>query len=693
MKGIDGKILQLKEMGFIEKQLLNTLLNPDKFYSDLSGFFKDNYDLAHKSVFDIHDLSRIDRFVESYFLKSITESEMWLLRAYIVGRYLAVTDLTGTIFNISSVASLPQHVIQAAQEYNLTLQQARSLEYAIIESASEITNTTQATIQTVRNALNSSVKQRGSAVGILDELKELITKDAGEINRDWRRVAIYEANALFNNGYLATLNEGDYVVGLSMPDACKSCIELISGKVYRVRKSAPEDYQKYPVGSEKYQEIAEIWENEVWVGKNNIGRSSSRQKRIDPEKGNTKENLTEKHHHEHAMPTAPMHPSCFPGEVEIYTKKGWQRFDELERGVEVATFNLDSCEMEYQMPDAYISHVHSGEMIQFKGKNIDITMTPEHNIITGVRDDRKNRIVTGYKLVSAEKAKSSIIPISCKYNNYTAKSIKIGGHTIDETTYAKLMGYYLSEGSCKSKKYGWEVKISQEKEQSNKKIYEDLKPLNVTLRKYSHSIQFNDKDLCEYLMQFNHQPERFIPEDIKELSKEGLMSFIDAYLLGDGSVSKPKMTLSKQKTPSFAKVIFTSSKQIADDFTEILLKAGYSVSYKLLRTKGKEQKFKNGTYTINHDTWVVSIKNSKHVSVFEKIYTEFTGNVYCVSVPNETILVRSNGKVLFIGNCRCRWIYFNPQYQWIDEDKQIRLRVEDEEGWRKWYENNIGEVK
>jgi len=41
-------------------------------------------------------------------------------------------------------------------------------------------------------------------------------------------------------------------------------------------------------------------------------------------------------------------------------------------------------------------------------------------------------------------------------------------------------------------------------------------------------------------------------------------------------------------------------------------------------------------------------------------------------------------------SCRCRWVHINPEYMWIDEHRQMRARVEDEDAWEKWHEENIG---
>jgi len=133
-------------------------------------------------------------------------------------------------------------------------------------------------------------------------------KDGGELSRKWERVFITETNTLFANAYLQGIKNGEYVMGVSMPDACPHCLTDIRGKVYKVLSDPPADYDF--LQGKDYEQTAHIWEKYVWVGKSNHGRSSSKQKRIDPSIGNKKDNLRGKEHHEHSMPTIPYHPHC-----------------------------------------------------------------------------------------------------------------------------------------------------------------------------------------------------------------------------------------------------------------------------------------------------------------------------------------------------------------------------------------------
>lgn len=311
LKGVDGKIQHLKELAFIEQMLFNEVTAPADYYKALEKYLTDNYDLAEISFWKKADLEKIDSFTYSFFAGKIDESKTWLLRAYVVGRYLAQTDVAGSAFIIPSVKQLPASIEAAMKKYGLTVQEAEALQAAVDSAAMNMTNTTQDTMDKVKEAIVEETKTRGDARGVLKQLEELLlkkTNDAGELGRDWQRVIVTEISAVFNDGYLSSLNEGTLVTIITMPDCCNYCGTELRGQVFRVRKTAAPDYSNMR-GAER-EKWEDIWETEVWAGKRNIGRSTSLRKRINPLIGNKEDNLREKEHHEFSMPALPAHPSC-----------------------------------------------------------------------------------------------------------------------------------------------------------------------------------------------------------------------------------------------------------------------------------------------------------------------------------------------------------------------------------------------
>lgn len=304
---IDGQIHHLKELAFIEEQVYGAL-DPDDFYKELKTYMAKNLDWKKRKYFTKEEVEKVDSFVKEYFNGRIEESKQWLIRAYMIGRLLSHSDLYAHLFNIGDVAKMPKTILELTKKYNLTLEEAKALEKALENGAIRMTNTSLSTMQTLRMALEESIARGEGVTGLNKRLQDIATGDIGELNRDWLRVSISEVNQAFSDGYLALIPEGDYVVGISMPDACPDCIAKINLKVYKVRATAPGDYSF--ASGEEYERLSKIWEKEIWVGKSNIGRSASPRRRIDPGKGNKDNNLTNRQHHELTMPVIPLHPHC-----------------------------------------------------------------------------------------------------------------------------------------------------------------------------------------------------------------------------------------------------------------------------------------------------------------------------------------------------------------------------------------------
>ncbi len=319
---IDKKIHHLKELDFIERELYG-IFSPDDFYADLREYLRTNpdIDLDNKEYLTEFEVRSIDDYVKNYFFSRIPEAKTWYMRAYIIGRFLAESDTAGTVVSISPLAAMPEFVQTAAKTYGLTLQEAKMLESALNTTGMHITNTTQGTVQEVQSAISEALIRREGSPGAVRRLNEMLTSDIGELNRNWKRVAITETNKLFNDGYISQIADGDYVIGISMPDACGHCLTDINHKIYEVTSTPPPDYTD--LDGEERGKAENDWEMKVWAGKNNVGRTASRRSRIDKRGGNNAENLREKHHHEKSMPSCPYHPFCRCRFLQFNPKFQW----------------------------------------------------------------------------------------------------------------------------------------------------------------------------------------------------------------------------------------------------------------------------------------------------------------------------------------------------------------------------------
>lgn len=205
----------------------------------------------------------------------------------------------------------------------------------------------------------------------------------------------------------------------------------------------------------------------------------------------------------------------------------------------------------------------------------------------------------------------------------------------------RFFGLWLAEGSAyKGKDGNYIVKLACFGK--NRQIVKEwLESLPFHFIETDTGFQCNSKQLASYLMQFGKAHEKFVPQFIKELSSRQIRIFLSAFMFGDGNMQTETFT--------------TSSKRLADDLQELILKAGWAaIIRKIPKETHKERFLKDHIVKSNHDTYKIRI-SKKHLtpkiykSSFSKVpYDDY---VYDVTVPNHTLYVRRNGKACWSSNC------------------------------------------
>jgi hypothetical protein len=347
------------------------------------------------------------------------------------------------------------------------------------------------------------------------------------------------------------------------------------------------------------------------------------------------------------------HPNCLSKDTEIYTSQGWVLCSEITKDQIVMSLDPNTLNLEF-LPIVKIHKQKHERLLHFQNISCDFLFTFNHRMFYQSQwDARFNKKRWQFAEAQEFKEKSSkIFYRSSDWQSGETKEIRIADQRIDFSDYCKLMGWYLSEGSVDN--YLKRVVISQSK-QANPEKYEMVHSLLDKIG-IQHSCQpeglILPRKLYDYFKQFGKSFDKFIPDEIMNAPKEDIRNFLDAFVLGDGNTKKGKFWKGYQFRDS--KLITTSSRRMADSLGELIIKAGYSVTYKLAKNKGKSVKHWNGTYVTNYDQWHIYINDSQKstmqkMKVSEVYYNDFA---YCVSLPKfHTIFIRRNGRTLWTGNC------------------------------------------
>lgn len=218
---------------------------------------------------DDHMLA-IDLVVQTYLPADqlVKEAEWLAVRAGMMGKVQAAMTAAATLSQADKIlAAMPSTVAGAAQQFNLEHAQRAMLDFARARAAEQVQALADSARHRLRTIIAADLEQRafGSVPAGTSSLQTKLMDAFGDLNRDWRRIAVTEAGEAQTQGFIASLKPGTKVKRIEQyKGACNFC-RRIHGVVAEV--VAPDHPDKNP-------------DTMVWPGKNNIGRSASPRKRV-----------------------------------------------------------------------------------------------------------------------------------------------------------------------------------------------------------------------------------------------------------------------------------------------------------------------------------------------------------------------------------------------------------------------------
>lgn len=345
---------------------------------------------------------------------------------------------------------------------------------------------------------------------------------------------------------------------------------------------------------------------------------------------------------------------CYDEQTEILTKNGWKYFKDLTMDDEIYTVTKDNV-IEIHKPVRLFTYDYDGEMIRFKSKSFDLLVTPNHRMYvydihqkynTFVEAEKFNpsrHYIPKYANWKGEEKELFILPEVTMRNSHSYIKETIN---IPMDSWLKFLGIWIAEGSIDNDNiapsHGYRVVITQKKENISQEIEQMLKELPFNFTKKDEHFIIHNKQLWFYLKRFGKQPQRFIPAEIKQLSKRQLSILFEWLLKGDGHVRKTTNQIN----------LWTTSKQLSDDIQEIMVKLGYVSTVTIKHVNNKKYFIKGREITFKHNVFNVGLQSTKYY-VFRKKHINreyYKGKVYCCEVPNNTVFVRRNGKTTWCGN-------------------------------------------
>lgn len=325
--------------------------------------------------------------------------------------------------------------------------------------------------------------------------------------------------------------------------------------------------------------------------------------------------------------------NCVDTETEIFTKRGWLRYDEVHEGDIALTYNGDKDVMEWQPIMEVVRMPYVGDMISMEGEAHSSLSTPNHRWF--IRDASSGSCIT--------KDSEFILNMSKKgsYRFPLCADIISEDNADFSDEWLELFGVFITDGYHESLHQIGMCQSSSSRKKGNIERIQYLidKVGDEVVRERDHS--WGDYDACHYwtlrgdftewCKAVTDKKKRVVDMSwVYSLSQRQANKLLDGIILGDGYKSNSCKTV----------YIGNIHKYMIDFYSEVAILAGKSYG---ISAPGKNAK--------NRD-YVLSIKSRGNVycGLLKREKVHYNGIVWCPRVENQSFLMRRNGKVCITRN-------------------------------------------
>lgn len=340
----------------------------------------------------------------------------------------------------------------------------------------------------------------------------------------------------------------------------------------------------------------------------------------------------------------PLEP-CFSDDTEILTTQGWRLIKNVELGDHVLGMRSDGV-AEWQPVERKQIFPYQGDLIHFKGRSIDMLVTPDHKVLVRRRTNpnRADREFTPWHTTEAANVYGG--------HNYemmrevqwrgcdVPDTIDVNGKSVPTDPFLEFLGAYLGDGWSYMNKGGYCIHLAAFKEREVVCFADILTRLGVRYARTAKGYMFFSKPIYEFVHALGHSQERYIPDWVKNLPPSRLRHLLHGIMNSDGNSETETYT--------------TVSRRLADDVQEVIFKCGYAATVRQAKPEAREREIGGWPVKNNYPIYKIRISRSHltpKIGPHRHELVPYHGFVYDVTVPGHLIFVRRNGKAVWSGNC------------------------------------------
>ncbi len=390
--------------------------------------------------------------------------------------------------------------------------------------------------------------------------------------------------------------------------------------------------------------------------------------------------------------------SCFDEQTRAFTRDGLKHHSELVPGDEVLSLHHETGKIAWAPIQKVIIQAYEGEMIEVKGRRVDLLVTPNHRMLTEGNRSGRVRVMDASALASW-----SMVRLPRGYWRGVDPGLSLAGRPVFDVDLFYVIGLFIGDGFLgyqERKRYSRSglsraeyLRLGRDRETGRFTVVAERGTREQVVMR-SHRIFFDvpEADPCrprleEALRRLGETPHgqrgkagehvyvtsqslsailetcgkharnKRIPQWAMEAPREALEALFEGLVDSDGTWRR-----------GGGAVFHTVSTGLVNDVIEICAKLGFGSTVGRRHTEGQI----NGRHIVG-DAWWVSISKTRRFYLRRQMRrVSYRGNVWCAVVPEaKTLLVERNGRCVFSGNTD--EVYGpTPERTVFDEDAALR---------------------
>jgi len=370
---------------------------------------------------------------------------------------------------------------------------------------------------------------------------------------------------------------------------------------------------------------------------------------------------------------------CYDDDSEVLTAAGWKPWPKVDGSEIFGTLNPATGELEYQRATETFHAEYAGPMYRVRSDQVDLLVTANHRMWVQRHDTQAAK--RGQQRFAIESARTILhkrvkyqkcanwvgctpdcITIPSTQRTYQRKDREkpatrtYPAVSFPARSFAQFLGYYLAAGCIN----GHIICLAQIRGPILCKMAETIRAMGLPAyipETGNGQVRTQCLPLRDMLADLGLSYEKRVPAMAQEWDTPTIRIFLEAMIEGDGTTHRS----------SGHRVIYTSSREMADDLQVLAIKAGWSANIRIDDRTGLERVLPNGQRFRNlRPSYIVSIltlrltpliNHGRHVSSrywnddgYHDQIEHYEGMVHCVKVPNGLLFVRRNGKPVVSGN-------------------------------------------